>query len=145
MRYSLPPLIRGWRAAMLLAAVALSSPGRASAECGDYITVGGKSAMAHHEPAPDTPATTPTAQSETRPAAPGKRPCRGPNCSASPAKEFPPVPPAPSAGPQAKEHARLPETARDSGADPRDPFARDNTSPRPIRRATSVFHPPRIG
>jgi hypothetical protein len=131
-----PPLIRGWRAALLLAAVALSTPGTASAGCGDYITYPNSRPDAHSAPmSPATDDATP---------APAKTPCQGPNCSGAPVREFPPVPPAPVTNPT-KQQARHLGVTDLPNLEPGSAFARDLTSPRPIRRATSVFHPPRLG
>ena len=125
----LSSLIRNGRAALLLVAVACLTPDRAFAECGDHVTIlpaatiqGGQTVT------PDTPA----------PAVPA--PCHGPNCSRRPDRPLPPsavAPPTMSATEAALPSAAGPPlTAR--GA-----FARDNSSPEPIRRPLPVFHPPR--
>jgi hypothetical protein len=140
MRSALPSLLRGWRAALLLAACA--TPGRASAGCGDYVTVlnapNDPAAASHHAMlAPDgtTGGTT---------GSPAKPPCHGPNCSESPARDVPPVPPpAPVSAPVKELTHRL--VAPSGADDPRGSFDRDPSSPRPVRNPSSVFHPPRIG
>src|SRR5581483_12182218 len=84
-------LLRGWRAALPLVAVACFSPGRAAAECGDYVTIlNGPAVSGHH------------AMPEGGPA-PAKPPCHGPNCSGSPVREPAPLAPVVPAGSQAKE------------------------------------------
>ncbi|HVL13186.1 MAG TPA: hypothetical protein VM529_11520 [Gemmata sp.] len=134
MTFSPPPLLRGWRAVVLLAAIALSDPGKASAGCGDYITYAKPHANQHHTTAGAGDASAPT---------PAGTPCRGPDCSGAPVRELPPVPPAPPGGVGAKEAAQ-----RLGGSDDPDPGSQsalrgDGNSPRPIRRASSIFHPPR--
>jgi hypothetical protein len=132
---SLPPsgLIRGWRAAVLLAAVALGSPGTASAACGDYITYPDSHKNGHAAPM--------TASEDD--ASPTQSPCEGRDCGGK-NREFPPAPSAPVSSPT-KEQARsfTPSDATGDGSGTR--FARDFDSPRPVRRATSIFHPPRLG
>jgi hypothetical protein len=132
MATSLPPLIRGWRAALLLVAVACATPGRARAECGDHVTIlngpvakfDGASAAGH------TPG-------------PQKAPCSGPNCSRSPQRQAPDPAPAPTSGPQGKEAA-----VAAGSADERDGASARAPDPVPgslVRRTTSIFHPPRLG
>ena len=129
-------MIRGWRAALLLAAVALSTPGTASAGCGDYISYPNSHPDAHAAPmAPAADDPTPT---------PAKAPCNGPTCSGAPVREFPPVPPAPVTNPT-KDQARHPGLTDPPGEEPGSAFDRDLNSPRPVRRANSIFHPPRLG
>jgi len=135
MRTSLPSLLRGWRAALLLVAAAYATPGRASAGCGDYVTIlNDSSGASHHHVMP-----APGEATES----PAKPPCHGPNCSESPARHFPPVPPVPVSAP-AKELTH--SFGSLAGAnDRRRSFDRDDSSPRPIRNPSSVFHPPRLG
>jgi hypothetical protein len=133
MRFDLRSLTRGWRAALLLAAVALCSPGTASAACGDYITYADSHRSGHAMPMADADGD----------AAPAKSPCDGRDCSGK-HREFPPAPSAPGTSPP-KEQAR-PFAPSDSAADGSGArFTRDFDSPRPVRRATSIFHPPRLG
>ena len=134
-----PTPFRGWRAPLLLVAAACASPGRASAECGDHVIILNGPAAANakttHTPANPTPDATPAAP---------RPPCHGPNCSGSPA---PKAPLAPITAPttQLKEQAGHAgsecEADRDSGT----PFGPDSDCACPIRRASSVFHPPRLG
>src|SRR5262249_7360654 len=122
-----PTLLRGWRAALLLAAVAFLTPGRAMAECGDYLTLGSKAGRQHaeHQATPTGAATETTQQSP----APSK-PCSGPNCSNAPVRESPPIPPAPSVTGQAKEAARLLDSVDHSGTNSGGSFPRNNSSSR---------------
>ncbi|HSQ54576.1 MAG TPA: hypothetical protein VLM40_02440 [Gemmata sp.] len=130
MSIAFPPLVRGWRAAVLLAAVALCTPEKAFAGCGDYITYPGdhQPTTANH---PDT-------------SIPPKPPCHGPNCHGNTPHEFPPAPPAPVTSP-VKEDARLIGLVETPGDSDHSHFDRDSDSARPIDRAFSIFHPPRIG
>jgi hypothetical protein len=136
-----PSPFRGWRAAFLLVAAACASPGRASAECGDHVIIlnGPAAANAKATPTPANPIPTP----DTQPAAP-RPPCHGPNCSGSPAPKAPLAPiTAPTS--QFKEQAGQVVGDCDEGGDQGARFGRDSDSPRPIRRPSSVFHPPRLG
>src|SRR5262245_54783015 len=108
-------------ASLTLLAAALLSPGRANAECGDYVMVGGK----HAAPVPHAPST-----SSHEPAVP----CHGPNCSKRP--NLPIVPPAPPPSVSAAEWACLAAglslpPAPDSGS------YRDESSADPIHRTGS--------
>ena len=122
-------------------------PNRASAaECGEYV----------HHPEPQhlrpcaadriegratTPFAIPTTDTAESPARP-KGPCSGPNCSGRPDHHPAPLAPVPTSGPHAKEVAQLHgAVAPSDGASSR---LGDFISPRPIRRASSVFHPPRL-
>jgi hypothetical protein len=132
MATSLPPLVRGWRAALLLVVVACASPGRATASCGDHVTIlNDPAGAAEHATKADGPA-------------PFRLPCRGPNCSGAPRREAPPLAPVAPAGAQVKEFAEV-VACGDQPEGGSSPFARDDTSPRPIDRPSSVFHPPRLG
>jgi hypothetical protein len=130
MTASLCTLLRGWRAALLLLAVACFSPARASAGCGDYVTIRDDATAPAHRVTPQTPANPP---------------CHGPNCSGSPTREAPPLVPVVPTGHQPKELTRNPDPADGPDAEPGCSFDRDSTSARPIRQASSVYHPPRAG
>jgi hypothetical protein len=133
MRASLPSMIRDWRAAMLLVAAACLTPDRASAGCGDHVTIlNGSAASEHHATAPADPSQ------------PMKFPCQGPNCSGKPVPHPASPAPVPPTTPQGKEIAQTLEGLSGDGALPFR-FDRDSVSADPIRRASSVFHPPRIG
>ncbi len=134
----LPSLTRGYRAALLLVVVACLSPGRVSAECGDYVTILNVPSGETHQQASHESGATDSHQSPARP------PCHGPNCSGSPTREFPPIPPAPVTSNPVKEAVRHAGASDAADASP-SAFDRDTTSLRPIRRAASVFHPPRLG
>lgn len=130
--------IRDGRAALLLVAVACFSPGRASAECGDYVTI--LNAPANHPHAAPQPEHHPA----TEPPAPVKPPCHGPNCSGAPNRELPPLAPVATTAPAVKDLARLLGPI-DPDSHVRGRFERDHSSPRPVRRPSDVFHPPRHG
>ena len=125
-------LIRATATALLLAAGFFVSPGRAHADCGDYVTIAGQPSAHHEMPAPgdahqgDTP----------------RKPCNGPNCSkkqdapAAPLRA--PAPPTGDTKPVATNHgADLPPTADRGG------WVIPSDSGLPISISTSVFHPPR--
>jgi hypothetical protein len=116
--------------ALLLVVGALLSPQRASAECGSHVTVLNPTAEAQH-------AAVPTTNGE-----PVKLPCQGSNCSGAPERHVPPpAPPAPTGG-QVKE--LVSSAGLLDRADPtHSPFDRARTTPRPIHRSLSIFHPPR--
>jgi len=137
MRSPLLSLVRGWRAALLLVVVACASPQRAAAECGDYVTILNAPAGSTRHAMP-SPADT----GETR--APARPPCHGPNCQGAPDRHVPPPAPVAPAGPQGKELAQHLDVV-DAVEAPPATFDRDTSSPRPVRRASSVFHPPRLG
>ncbi|QJW97799.1 hypothetical protein [Frigoriglobus tundricola] len=131
---SLSPLspFRGWRAALLLAAAACATPGRATAECGDHVTI-------------LTPRANPSAPATPAPIeapAPLKAPCSGPNCSRLPDRHAPPVAPAPVSEAFGKELAQLLGLFDPLDGVPawRVPAL---SSSRPVSRAPSIFHPPR--
>ncbi|MCI0702358.1 MAG: hypothetical protein L0241_14845 [Planctomycetia bacterium] len=134
MTFSSLSLIRGWRAALLLVAVALLSPQSATAACGDHVTI-------LNSPATLNQHTQPGASATPEPLAP---PCQGPNCSGAPVRHAPLPAPVTPVSPQAKEVVQSLGLIgeRDSA---RSSFARDFASPRPIHQANSIFHPPRIG
>jgi hypothetical protein len=133
MTFSLSPVFRGWRAALLLVAVACASPDRASAECGDHVVILNAAPQVN----PDGRAATGVAE---RPASP-KAPCSGPNCSRAPERHAPPFAPVSTSAPQGKEVVQVLDSVEPAdGATTR---VRDFISPRPVRRAASVFHPPR--
>jgi hypothetical protein len=130
MATSLSPLVRGWRAALLLVAVACATPGRAKAECGDHVTI------------LNGPAANSDGASAAAPA-PQKVPCSGPNCSRAPQRQDPDPAPAPTSGPEGKEAAVPAGSAeeRDSGS----ARVSDLAPGALVRRPTSIFHPPRLG
>lgn len=117
------------RVSVLLAvvAVALWWGGVATAGCGDHVVVLKPAGAATVD---DTP--------------PPKAPCHGPHCSADPATPLP----APTTGgvlptATAKELITPSELNESGEGHPsRTPFA--PISARPIDRATSIFHPPRV-
>jgi hypothetical protein len=120
------PSARRWRfataALLALAAVALLAPAEARATCGDYVVLH-PSAGEHQPPVPaDSPL-----------------PCSGPSCSEGSLPPLTPLaPPAPAAE---KWGCASPEAAR--GAPPLEGAVPDPTTPRPLHRGPSVYHPPR--
>jgi hypothetical protein len=126
-----PPLpLRPVRVSVLLAAVfvALAWAGTATAGCGDHVIV--------LKPA--------GAKQTTDDAPPPKAPCHGPNCQAEPPANPLPAP--------ISSRVLLTPAAKElftpidwSPADPRTAVGRpfESSSPRPIHRASSIFHPPR--
>jgi len=143
MAHYLSLLVRHWRAVLLLVAAMSLNPGRASAECGDYIAI--------HNPAPDAhrnlsmpPTHDRLAQNELGDSMPNKLPCHGPNCSSVPVRESPPLAPVIPFSSHIKKLVQCPAWADDEAARGSS-FACDNTSLPPSYRASSVFHPPRFG
>jgi hypothetical protein len=135
MAFSFPPPWRDWRAAVLLVAVACASPDRASAACGDHVTVLAPAAAA----SPDSRETTPPGAAELPPAP--KLPCSGPNCTRAPERNAPPFAPAPTAEPPVKEVLQTLDAVEQSdGSSSR---LSEFTPPFPVGRASSIFHPPR--
>jgi hypothetical protein len=134
MPFSLPSPFRGWRAALLLVVIACASPNRATAECGDYVVV-----LNANDPASPDGRATPTGMLD-HPASP-EVPCSGPNCSRAPDRHPAPLAPVSTAGPHGKEVVQTLGSVEPS--DRASSRLCDSISPRPIRRASSVFHPPR--
>src|SRR5579883_1141042 len=126
-------LLHGWRVALLLVVLACASPGRARAECGDYVVI-----LNHASTQPST-----STQGATDLPARPKTPCSGANCSRGPNRHGLPVAPGFSSGPQAKEMAQLPCSIEQADSLPA--HGCDFISPRPVYRPTSIFHPPRRG
>src|SRR5262245_7849698 len=121
-------LLRTTGAASLLAVAVLLAPQRASAACGDYVTIVGE------QRTPDA------GQPGHGPSLPLK-PCHGPGCSAGPCGPAAPLPAPVTTSPNPNEGvAGLPGVP----ADPRDPdrFPRPTSCGRVVHRPLSVFHPP---
>ena len=132
MRRALHTLFRGWRAALLLVAVALLSPQRAAAECGDHVTVLNPTARAGHDapmPSDGEPLSAP-------------KPCNGPGCSKKPDRPDPlSAPVAPSVAPVKQ---LVPGAGLLNANDPtQSHFDRGDANARPVHRPFSIFHPPR--
>lgn len=140
MFHALTRLLPGWRLLLPLVIVSGLLPGRAGAECGDYLTV----ATSPHswQPPHSGPSGDPMGELTHAPA-PLTPPCHGPNCSSAPARHAPsPTSVAPD-WPPVKEFLKVAGPAeRDPGVRP--PFAFDPTSPRPVRGQSAIFHPPRL-
>lgn len=114
-------LVRVAVAGVLLAAGLAASSATARADCGDHVLVLGKGG--------EPPASLPL------------MPCHGPNCSNAP-KPLPPMTAAPTVTAPPQEwgvSALVP--ALDS--DPDSSAVVPDAAGRPVRRSTSLFHPPR--
>jgi hypothetical protein len=136
------PLVNQWRVALLLVTVMSLTPGRTSAECGDYLTIRNSMHDSHHiqsKPTVDRLALEAFDVSTKR-----EFPCRGPNCSKLPAKEKTPLaPPVIPVSSSVKEVVQFsPHVGVDTGADSCLPV--DNAFNFPVHRASSIFHPPRL-
>jgi hypothetical protein len=111
--------------ALLLVAVGWFAPGRAAAECGDYVTIGGRP-VAHAE--------------GTIPGPLG--PCPGPSCSPPPAPD-----PAPLSGgapvPTAPDQSADWTAGRPAVGEPGTLFSFPPSAGWPSARPVPVFHPPR--
>jgi hypothetical protein len=118
-----------------LTAGCLFAPASARAACGEYVTIGGRTAMTGHPTSPELfrPMSGPLD---------GHKPCTGPGCSGGP-PSAPLVPVIPAVPPQV-EDTGLVAAAHAAEFDPR-PAGRwdDVTRLRPIRVSPSVYHPPR--
>lgn len=118
-----------------LAAGLLFAPAAARADCGDYVTIGGHAATPVHTTSPESPRPLSVPRD-------GDKPCSGPRCSGgTPVAPLAPViPPAPPRG----DDSGLAFAASASDADsPAAERRDDRTSPRPVRFAATVYHPPR--
>jgi hypothetical protein len=134
MRSRLCILVRDWRAALLLVAVACATPQRASAECGGYVTI-------HNAPSAATRHAMPPIGKEPDVPAPARTPCQGPNCSDAPSRNLPPVPVLPVSQ-HVKEHATC-QVLLGAAEPPHRSLDCDTSFSRPVRRASIIFHPPR--
>src|SRR5436309_15429144 len=111
-------LLRDWRAALLLVAVACLTPERASARCGNHNTI-------YHELIAAPAQHSAEAQATPAPLTP---PCRGPNCSHRPDQDASP-PATVTVAPQVSEAALHPGSTQPPA--PRSTFARDRSSASP--------------
>src|SRR6516165_4680890 len=117
----LPSLRSVLRAALLLVVVICATQGRATAACGEYVTILNTPATEPHTtPAPITQQTQ-SHQEQT----PVKLPCHGPNCSSAPTREVPPTPPAPTTAAPVKELARNSSCIDSTSPQPGSLFQRD--------------------
>jgi hypothetical protein len=132
-------LFAGWRAALLLAAVACATPQHASAGCGDHIVILRDPSATGDHLAPKDGAELSPYDAEPLPV---RQPCRGPDCSDIPVRDVPPIAPPVPVGSSVKESAQCGGllVVDDS---PGTQIPRDTSYARPISRADSVFHPPR--
>ncbi|MBX9627975.1 MAG: hypothetical protein K2X82_29515 [Gemmataceae bacterium] len=122
------PSLRTVAALALLTAGVAFAPGRAAAQCGDYVRIGGASTAGHdqHDPGVPTP----------------DKPCHGPGCSGHPATPVVPVT-APGAGGSPEWAARL--TADLAPAASRLETLPLTSETGAVSRPGSIFHPPRAG
>ncbi|HEV3437972.1 MAG TPA: hypothetical protein VG122_11460 [Gemmata sp.] len=135
-------LLRSWPAVLLFVVSLGFTPGRAAAECGDYIGIrNAPPGSTHHSSTTNIDRPIPDGLGTPNPL---KQPCHGPNCSSSPVREFPPLAPITPVSTWVKEVAQ-PFSPLDAEITTAGSLDRDLTSPRPIHRASSVFHPPRLG
>lgn len=119
-------------------AVALMVSDRASAECGDYVTIGGQSDMPDHQPATD-PCHGPSCV-QPLPVEPSE-PCSGPSCQQAPPSRPLAPPPVPSTNPPTDRVCLL------STLHPEDPgsipLLTIDTGSFPLAVPARIFHPPR--
>jgi hypothetical protein len=118
-------LLRPLGTALAVAVVVALAPGRAAAECGDYVHILNDRSDAPPAGAPESP----------------RKPCHGPGCSNQPASPVPlSAPAAPPADPK-EGAARATDSPRDDDRTgwhlPSSPDAVPEHVPQPI------FHPPR--
>ena len=125
-------LVRLPAAAFLLAGGFFVSPGRASADCGDYVTIAGQPSAHHAMPPAD----------DTKPTDSPRRPCNGPNCSKRQDSPITPsrAPVTPTGETKSLEVRIGADLPPDSDGGWR---LLDATSAQPIRMSRSIFHPPR--
>jgi hypothetical protein len=142
MAYYLPLIVRNWRTVLVFAVGMLFAPSRASAECGDYIKILNHKTDSKHSPAAFG-SEFPIAN-DLNNNSPIKAPCHGPNCSNAPVRDFPPSAPSVPVSSSIKEMTEQIAIKFEVSSTP-DKFERDHSSQRPIYRAFSVFHPPRLG
>jgi hypothetical protein len=131
-----PLLVRRWRAVLLLVAAFVLTQGRASAECGDYITI--RHAAHGRSPHESMPVTS----NDFKDSVPEKLPCHGPNCSRSPGRNLPPLAPVAPVISLAKDLVQSIKPINETT--PHSTLARDFTSTLPIDRPSPIFHPPRL-
>lgn len=118
--------------ALLVGGVAFA-PGRAAADCGDYVRIAGRPMAGHDTPTPghaDPEMPTPA------------KPCHGPNCSSNPTTPAPPLT-APVTDPSgSKEWAArfVAAEGADAGTDSLPPITSDAGA---VSRPGTIFHPPR--
>jgi hypothetical protein len=137
-------LVRAWRAVTLLVVVVCLSPGRAAAQCGDYVKILNDVNL-NNSPLHDAPLArqhTTGRANESQPAP--QKPHHCPKCSNSPSRDVPSAPPAPPSTTVSVKVSPRHAAAEDFADKLTSAFERDFTSMRPIRRASKVFHPPRL-
>jgi hypothetical protein len=115
----------GWALALLLGV--LAAPAAAQASCGDYVRMGGADA-----PRPAT-------DGKGMPSHPAPGPCHGPGCDRHPVAPLAPV----TVSVQVEDWACVLRADDSRSSKPTFALREENTS-RPVRRASSVYHPPRL-
>ena len=122
-----PQTLRGFGAALLLAASVLGLPGRAAATCGDYVTIAGQPGHGAHDRQPGQDDGSP-------------QPCHGPGCSKQPEKPAVPTAP-PATAPAQPKHASGGFTPdADSG---HSGWCRLESERGSVHSPQPIFHPPR--
>jgi hypothetical protein len=119
----------------IVVGIALTS-GRASATCGDYISIVGQSPANYQQ---DHMPVTATGESQGDPKE-SRAPCHGPGCSNSPTDSIPPIT-APIGSEPKDPPAAL--TGSDSGNGGMSREQYPTSTGRAIRLPNLIFHPPR--
>jgi hypothetical protein len=140
-RHILSLLTQTLRVALLLVAVLSLTPAVASAECGDYITIRDATTAAHSDRSKSTDHRL--AMPEPGVSRAIGSPLQRSNCSSSPRRQSPPLAPAIPVSSRVKEATQHPLPAHDETTFCSS-LACESTSPAPIYRSNSVFHPPRL-
>ena len=125
-RSRLTHVLRTSGAVLLPAVVLLCCAGRSNATCGNYVQIIG----------PDGTLQLPTGHDPM----PAERPCQGPECTGGP-KAPAPVPPAPTS--PLSEVKGLVGDTDDPDTSTTGYWPGSDAAGSPVRRPTSVFHPPR--
>jgi hypothetical protein len=121
------------------------APARATAECGDYVTVTHPSRPSGHSsrhapPARAVRATPFPDPAPDGPVLPGNVPCHGPSCSADPGL---PTPPVSSGQGGSEDHWDCLVTLPASHAAATFGLPLQERRAKPFRLPSSIFHPPR--
>src|SRR5262249_16840819 len=122
------------------------APSRVQASCGDYLNMNPRSGQ-HSTPHSPTTSTPAPQQPETTPSESSQStdipfsPCPGPNCS----RQQPPplAPPAPVPTPKVQEQWACVLNLLLLGGPEQGESLVDDVVLRPVRRASSTYHPPR--
>jgi hypothetical protein len=131
--------IRNWWGAILIVGACLA-PGRASASCGDYLTINNARSASEHQTPQPTNNQQPGVLETPRPI---KSPCRGPQCSGIPVHDPAPIAPVTSPTSQAKELTLHTSPTCDSPEPCTRLFSGQPYLPT-LLFADAIFHPPRL-